>query len=456
MKKLKLTLLLSVLFMLVFGLAACGGDDEPAASDDKPGEVETDDDNETADEPEDTEGDEAEDAGEKYEGVDLGGRVIRIANHWDMTPTGGTELSDQFVQRHADIEEKYNITIEYVEVTWDEKIPTLTNSILANEPFADLVSITSDQASALVQEEYLIPINDLTDMNTINLSDTLIDIGTIGEDLYMLNQVVNQSGGLFYNKTMFDQAGLDDPYDLYQAGEWTWDAMLEAAKELTAGEQYGLGSDGHGLARWLVFSNEADILNMETFEVGIDSPEALEAYEFFASLYHEHNVIKPNDGDNYGDPKRFFNEGLVGMVDGYSWEMDGRSDLPFEWGYVMYPKGPNASDHMVPVRGVEGMVIPVGVEDPEMVFQIWEDLQSWDIVEQERNEWFEIISPTMETYDTLVAMQDSIRKNYYTAYDLEDAFYEMYDNIIAGTESPAQAISRVKPEAQARVDAYLN
>ena len=34
---------------------------------------------------------------------------------------------------------------------------------------------------------------------------------------------MNESGGMFYNKTMFEQAGLPDPYELQEAGEWTWD-----------------------------------------------------------------------------------------------------------------------------------------------------------------------------------------------------------------------------------------
>ena len=43
---------------------------------------------------------------------------------------------------------------------------------------------------------------------------------------------------LWYNKTLFDEAGLD-----YPTADWTWDDVTEAAKKLTKddGSQYGLG-----------------------------------------------------------------------------------------------------------------------------------------------------------------------------------------------------------------------
>ena len=70
---------------------------------------------------------------------------------------------------------------------------------------------------------------------TTKMSDAMKDMGIFNGKLYMFRSEVNESGGMFYNKTMFEQAGLPDPYELQEAGEWTWEAMLDAAKKLTTG-----------------------------------------------------------------------------------------------------------------------------------------------------------------------------------------------------------------------------
>src|SRR5690625_7997854 len=91
------------------------------------------------------------------------------------------------------------------------------------------------------------------------------------------------------------------------------------------------------------------------------------------------NVIKPNDrSSNWEDPPVFFNEGLVGMTLGETWESsEERQDAPFEWGYIYFPLGPNATEYNALKTSGGGYVIPAGVEDPEIVYQIWEDLQIW-------------------------------------------------------------------------------
>ncbi|KAB8125805.1 extracellular solute-binding protein, partial [Gracilibacillus oryzae] len=423
----------------------------------EPAETEENKETNETDEGENSESTETEEAGteEKYEAVDLGGRTIRIANHWDLTPQGGTELADALVERMKEVEEKYNITFEFIVIPWEEKVNQVTSSIIAGEPLADIVGLDSAQAASLIQEDYLIPLDDIVDLNDIYLPKKLQEMGTFHDKVYMFNNQLNQSGGMYYNKTMFEQAGLPDPYEQQQNGEWTWEAMLEAAKTLTTGDQYGMSADPNILAEYLISSNGGQILDTSTFEVMIDSPEAIEAYEFMASLYHEHRVIKPNEGNNWEDPRKYFSEGLVGMTQGWIWEAEGRAETSFEWGYVFWPKGPKGTDHQIPLSNSEGLTIPVGVEQPEIVYQIWEDMQLWDRSEEGVLEWFEQVMPSMEAIDTAAQMLDNISVNYWQAYNLQDAFHEMNENIATGAESPTQAVSSVKGEAQARVDEFI-
>lgn len=399
---------------------------------------------------------ETEESTEESPAVDLGGRTIRIAQHWDLTPEGGTELGDLSVQRLEEVKEKYNIDIEFVVVPWEEKVNQLTSTILAGEPFADIIGLDAAQTASLVQSDYLIALNDIVDTNEIQLPQILQDMGTFNGKVYMFNNQLNVSGGMYYNKTMFEQAGLPDPYEQQENGEWTWEAMLEAAKTLTTGNQFGLSGDPNLFMEYFITSNGGQILDMDSFEVQVDSPEAVEGLEMMNALYNEHRVVKPNEGNNWEDPRSYFSEGLVGMTQGWVWEAEGRAETAFDWGYVFWPKGPKAEQYSTPVSNLEGMTIPVGVEDPEIVYQIWEDLQLWEFAEEGVLEWFENVMPNLESIDTAVQMIENAAPNYWQAYGLQETFYDMNENIADGTESASQAVASVKAEAQASVDEFLN
>ncbi|SDY95162.1 ABC-type glycerol-3-phosphate transport system, substrate-binding protein [Evansella caseinilytica] len=445
MKKLQFSVFVVVFILLLFSISACGGENSSSEKEEEPADSTASDEN----------GGEGSDEAKGEAAYDLGGRVIRIAQHWDMTPEGGTEIGDMTVERWKEVEEKYNITIEWIVVPWEEKVNQLTSTILAGEPFADIVGLDTTQAAALIQQDYLYALDDLVDLSTVKLPQAIQNIGTLNGKVYLFGHQVNQSGGMYYNKTMFEQAGLPDPYELQQAGEWTWDAMLDAAKTLTDGTTFGLSGDANLLAEYSLATNGGQILDMDTGEMTIDTPNAIEGYEFMSALYNEHRVVKPNEGNNWEDPRRYFTEGLVGMTQGWVWEAEGRVETPFEWGYVFWPKGPQAADYVTPISSVEGLAIPKGVEDPEIVYQIWEDMQVWEVAGDDVIEWFETVLPNVESVDTATRMLEKISSNYWSAFQIEEILWDMNENIATGAESPAQAVASVKGEAQARVDEFM-
>ncbi len=131
--------------VLILLLSACSGGQEAGGSKEEPVN------DDAADKVEDVE--EVEDVADEAT-YDLGGRVIKIVNSWDMTPEGGTEIGDLTVARWKDVEEKYNVTIEWHVVTWEEKINLLTASILAGEPIGDIVGVDSIMTASLIQHDY--------------------------------------------------------------------------------------------------------------------------------------------------------------------------------------------------------------------------------------------------------------------------------------------------------------
>ena len=71
-------------------------------------------------------------------------------------------------------------------------------------------------------------------------------------------------------------------------------------------------------------------------------------------------------------------------------------------------------------------------------------MQLWEFERDGVLEWFEAVLPNEESVDTATKMLDNISVNYWSSYDLYDAFWVTYSNIASGAESPAQAIAKVR------------
>ncbi len=85
---------------------------------------------------------------------------------------------------------------------------------------------------------YLVPLDEYLKADNVDLSDYVpeaIEGARYEGKLYALpDSYHNGDSILYYNKTMFDKAGMPYPTD-----DWTYDDLAAAAKKLTTGDQYG-------------------------------------------------------------------------------------------------------------------------------------------------------------------------------------------------------------------------
>lgn len=119
-----------------------------------------------------------------------------------------------------------------------------------------------------------------------------------GGHLYFLPEYVNV-GVLYYNKELFDRAGLSYPTD-----DWTYDQFYAAAKQFTKKktgdeiyEQWGVFNDFTWWGNWLplvrMFGGE--VMNAEGY-VTLDTDEAIAAFESYAKW-----TGKAQQPDTWGD-----------------------------------------------------------------------------------------------------------------------------------------------------------
>ncbi len=123
---------------------------------------------------------------------------------------------------------------------------------------------------------------------------------------------------LWYNKTMFDAAGIKYPDDT-----WTWDTMKDAAKKLTKsdGSQYGCyfrpsnNQDG-----WynIVYDMGGRIISDDKKKSGMDDPNTEKALDFATGLTKD-GMTPPYEAMSDNDPNAMFEAGKVAMITQGSW-----------------------------------------------------------------------------------------------------------------------------------------
>jgi multiple sugar transport system substrate-binding protein len=182
--------------------------------------------------------------------------------------------------------------------------------------------------------------------------------------MYSLPWIVHPGRiGLFYNKTAFDEAGMDVP-----SAEWTYDDLNEAAVAMTKSEgdqitQWGFlpTTDYFGLVI-PIRSYGGDWLDPEGVTCTVDQEPAVQGLTLWQNFYQELNVAPtPAQVD---DVAQMWASGRIVMVQsgywGQSWGKNFVKD--FEWMVAPMPQGPSGSQSMFEFDGnvilAQSQVIP--------------------------------------------------------------------------------------------------
>jgi multiple sugar transport system substrate-binding protein len=141
---------------------------------------------------------------------------------------------------------------------------------------------------------------------------------------------------MYYNRTMFEEAGLDP-----DAPPATWAELLEACQALTQPpDQYGIAVLGPGewsvvVMNSFIYSNGGRILNDEGTEAVINSPEAVAALQF----YKDQEQCAPPGTAARIEPEAvgLFTAGQAAIVFAGSWQQDTFKNSDIDWDVAMMP-----------------------------------------------------------------------------------------------------------------------
>ena len=273
--------------------------------------------------------------------ADPGSQVeISVAHAWDATFFERQKQFDKlFMQRHP------NIVVKAENTPFGEYLQKYLTQA-AGGTLPDILYVQFAWAQQLIKDGLLLPLDDyIAKEKDFNLDDfvkpSLVSYQRDGK-LYGI-PYDEGPGMLYYNKDLFDKAGVAYPDDT-----WTLDTLKEAALKLTSGEGpnkiFGLAdvpSPGNPTIApsYLYPFGAAYLSEPKEDQCLINKPEAIQAMEWWHELREKGAVPSPADMQNVAWPA--FQFGRIARYHEGTWATPPiQQNAKFRWDMAKWPKGP--------------------------------------------------------------------------------------------------------------------
>lgn len=174
---------------------------------------------------------------------------------------------------------------------------------------------------------------------------------------------------MFYNKEMFDAAGV-----AYPIPDWTYDDLRETAKKLTVDQDGDGKTDQYGLYADLwdmeLFWSEAiwafggEIVNTDHTQTLIGEPNARQAWELIDAMVKDGSIPPPATAGEYGDD--MFQAKVAAMTPIGHWAVPGYVGAGIQMGVAPMPVGPAGRTTSV---NSAGFVLSKDSKNPEAAWE---------------------------------------------------------------------------------------
>ena len=187
--------------------------------------------------------------------IDFGGETVYFLAHWDAIAQFEEGGGRAGVLQEA--MELFNIGgYEKVTVGWGDVGDTALNRFMSGESKYDLWRVPFAYYWGLASRGALFPVNEILPEEYFEAlpkitHDRNLELAFSGQ-LYFFSAGTDDYGHatfVVFNKDLIEAEGLEDPYELYDRGEWTFEKLTEMARKATRDtdgdgiiDQYGLSN----------------------------------------------------------------------------------------------------------------------------------------------------------------------------------------------------------------------
>ena len=251
------------------------------------------------------------------------------------------QIADEFEKQHPDV----RVHLFMVPGSaYADKLQLM----LASRTAPDVMRVDHYIFPALVQKDYFLSLEPFVARETPGFLDdfvqTALDECRHNQKLYAMN-VLFGPVALYYNQSLFEKAGLPNPYEMARKNEWTWDNFVQTAQALTKKDngrvmQFGTNMPGWPAYASVIWNKGGEIMNADWSRMVLDQPDAVAGMQDLADLrWKYHCAPTPSDGALAAFS---FESGKLAM----SWDWSGMSPKyrktvkSFDWDIAPVPSGP--------------------------------------------------------------------------------------------------------------------
>ncbi len=309
--------------------------------------------------------------------VELENKTVTWLAHYDINPS--TTGASKSVGMEM-FEKKYGGNIKWISTTWNERYNKLSTEILggtgvdifpgddtANFP-KGIISGNGGLTSGMFQ-----PVDDYIDLNSAiwqNVS-TGMDLFKFGDKHFEFVTSITAEAVVLYDKSTIEAQGFDDPWELYEKGEWNWDTFKSMLYDFVDPDASQYGLDGYWNEKALLMSAGVPLIGLSAdggVQSNINDPTVEKAMNFQYEL-NQNGIKFPKDQFSWNEQPQMLGEGselfyIIGpycvQADPETWTIEVE---PENLGVVPVPS-PAGSD---PYQGakVNGYALCKGAANPE-------------------------------------------------------------------------------------------
>lgn len=281
--------------------------------------------------------------------------TIRFSS-WGTLTSQNVPIYNAFMQQNPSIAINFDTVGTFSEYFSKVQLQTASGAgpdVIAHSPYYVVVFAAKKVTRALddlVARDKV----DLTQLYAPLVASSRWQAGNIAVGtgkLYQMPANLNTGTLYFYNKTLFQQAGVQPPDE-----SWTWDTMLENAMKMTratganGNPQYGLGlpEDGNGAINTWIWQNGGDFFDQNFTQGTLRSDgKAYDAFSFLVDLVHKQKVAA---GPGTGERIKLFTSGATAMTPGGMWWSQTIAPTPsLDWDVFLPPKNATTGSRIIDI-----------------------------------------------------------------------------------------------------------
>lgn len=363
------------------------------------------------------------------------------------TWAGAQELVEfqEIVDELNEQSNEYHLTIQSIPADYYKKIQTMA----AAKQAPDLFWLSQEYIPMYAKLGVIASIDEyVKDHPEVDLDDYFegpLNVGKVNDELFGLPWI-SQPVMLYYNKTLFEESGVEIPSD-----SWTWKDFEKAALTMTKDtdndgkvDQFGTVVDGWPpIATW-VWTYGGEIID-EDGNVRIDELEAINGIKMFHKLINEDKVT-PNktQAQNTGGAEMFKTGKVAMFFGGAGDDFEKQVGDSFDVGMTKIPHATRESTFSWIAHTVMSSTTNKEVA-VEALIDLTNAIHDWKILPPTKTDIKNVAQIRPEKEYALDVMIESSKfargfNNQSKQNELDAAIWqELYEPILLGEKSPEQA-----------------